>query len=88
MIPRHDAVKTVNKVLQPAIRFERDKCIDIPPCQIEDVIVEFTPEQRAVYESMRKSLKVEYEGGFIIASNAAVKMMKLFRYPHLLELNK
>ena len=78
-IPKPDATQIVNKVLQPAIRFERDKCIDIPPCQYEDVIVEFTKEQREVYDKMKKELLVEYNEGSITAVNAAVKMMKLLQ---------
>lgn len=78
-MPRDDAAQTVNRVLQPAIRFERDKCVDIPPCQYEDRIVEFTKEQRIVYDKMKQELLVEYNEGIITASNAAVKMMKLLQ---------
>jgi SNF2 family DNA or RNA helicase len=69
----------VNRVLQPAIRFERDKCLDLPPCQYEDIIVEFTSEQREVYDKMKKELLVEYAAGEITAVNAAVKVMKLLQ---------
>jgi len=78
-LPKPDAVNIVNKILQPAIRFERDKCLDLPPCQYEDLIVEFTDEQKTVYEKMKKELLVEYHAGEITAVNAAVKAMKLLQ---------
>jgi SNF2 family DNA or RNA helicase len=78
-LPKPNAPDIVNRVLQPAIRFERDKCLDLPPCQYEDIIVEFTSEQREVYDKMKKELLVEYAAGEITAVNAAVKVMKLLQ---------
>jgi SNF2 family DNA or RNA helicase len=69
----------VNQTLQPAIRFKRDDCIDIPECQYVERIVEFTDQQKAVYNKMKDDLLVEYEAGSITAVNAAVKMMKLLQ---------
>lgn len=76
-IPKAEAAKVVHRVLQPSIRFVRDECIDIPPCQYIDMEIPLTDEQRKAYESMRKLLMVEYDQGLITASNAAVKAMKL-----------
>lgn len=78
-LPKPEAHDIVHKVLQPAIRFERDKCLDLPPCQYETTIVEFTPEQKAAYETMKKELLLEYAAGEITAVNAAVKAMKLLQ---------
>jgi SNF2 family DNA or RNA helicase len=75
--PTENASKIVHQVLQPAIRFERDKCIDIPPVQYETIPVELTAQQKKVYSDMKDQLRVEWEQGLITASNAAVKMMKL-----------
>lgn len=79
MIPTEDSDKYVEQVLNPAIRFKRDDCIDIPECQYITKIVEFTPDQKKMYEKMREDLLVEYAGGEISAANAAVKMMKLLQ---------
>ena len=76
-IPKDGAEKIVHKILQPAIRFERDKCIDIPPCQHIDFEMPLTDQQQEAYEAMRKKFIVEYNEGLITASNAAVKAMKL-----------
>ena len=77
--PMPNASEVVNRVLQPAIRFKRDDCLDIPECQYVERIVEFTDQQKKVYNKMRDDLLVEYEQGEITAVNAAVKMMKLLQ---------
>ena len=76
-MPRLGAEKLVHKILQPSIRFERDKCVDIPACQYIDLEIPMTEGQRKAYEQMRKQLVIEYENGLITAANAAVKAMKL-----------
>jgi len=76
-MPKLGAEKLVHKILQPSIRFERDKCVDIPPCQYIDLEIPMTDSQKRAYEQMRKQLVIEYESGLITAANAAVKAMKL-----------
>lgn len=77
--PKADAASIVNRILQPAIRFNRDDCLDIPPCQYEEMVVEFSDQQKKVYDVMKKDLLVEYANGSITAMNAAVKAMKLLQ---------
>lgn len=78
-LPFENADERVGEVLQPAIRFKRDDCIDIPECQYIERVVEFTAEQKRVYKQMKDDLLVEYEQGEITAVNAAVKMTKLLQ---------
>lgn len=78
-VAKPDAHKIVQRVLQPAIRYKRDDCIDIPDCTYETIITPFTPEQKKIYDIMKDELLVEYHSGMITASNAAVKMMKLLQ---------
>ncbi len=78
-VPKQGASALVHQILQPAIRFERDKCLDIPPCMYEKTIVPLSPQQKQVYDDMKKLLAVQYAEGEITASNAAVKMMKLMQ---------
>lgn len=77
--PLPNADEIVNKILQPAVRFKRDDCIDIPECQYIEKVIEFTPEQKAIYKQMKDDLLVEYSQGEITAVNAAVKMSKLLQ---------
>lgn len=76
-MPVLGAEKLVHKILQPSIRFERDKCVDIPACQYIDLELPMTESQKKAYEQMRKQLVIEYDSGLITAANAAVKAMKL-----------
>lgn len=77
MMPKLGAEKIVHRILQPSIRFERDKCVDIPPCLYIDMEIQMTDSQKKAYEQMRKQLVIEFETGLITAANAAVKAMKL-----------
>lgn len=78
-IPMPDADKVVGAMMQPAVRYKRDDCIDIPECQYVTRTVEFTKQQKEVYAKMKDDLLYEYDNGDITAANAAVKMMKLLQ---------
>lgn len=77
--PKPGAEKVVHRVLQPAIRFKREDCVDLPPCLYETREVPLSDEQAAAYEIMRKQLLVEHQSGQISAVNAAVKISKLLQ---------
>lgn len=69
-IPKHGANALIHKILQPAIRFTREECLDLPPCVKDTRFVELTKEQATAYEAMRKQLLVEHSEGIITAANA------------------
>jgi len=76
---KQDALKTVYGVMQPAIRFSREECIDLPPTTYTDRVVELTREQDKMYKQMVQQFRAEYEGGQITATNEAVKLGKLLQ---------
>lgn len=76
-VPRDAALDIVKQAMQPAIRFSREDCIDLPPTMYQTREVELTPEQRKAFDSMLKTLRAEYEGGQVLAVNEAVKLGKL-----------
>lgn len=76
-VPRQDAVETVKKVMQPAVRFALDDCIDLPEQTFLTRDVEMTPEQKIAYKAMLEKLMMEYQGGEVLAVNEAVKANKL-----------
>ena len=76
-VPRVDAVETVKKVMQPAVRFALDDCIDLPEQTFINRDVEMTDEQKVAYKGMLEKLIAEYEGGEVLAVNEAVKANKL-----------
>lgn len=78
-IPRPDAIETVRAAMQPAIRFSRDECIDLPPLMFESRQVPMTDEQTAAYKSMLVKMRAEIESGEVTAVNEAVKMGKLLQ---------
>lgn len=76
-LPKADALTTVQKVMQPAIRFHRDECVDLPPCVFETRHVELTAPQTKAYKEMMAKLVAEVENGEVMAVNEAVKAQKL-----------
>lgn len=78
-VARMDANDKVRQVMQPAIRFEKKDCLDLPPITYNPRYVELTPEQKEAFESMRKRLKFTNEDNSVAAANSAVKMLKLIQ---------
>ena len=76
-IPRPDAIETVRKVMQPAVRFALDDCIDLPEQTFINRDAEMSDEQKVAYKGMLEKLITEYEGGEVLAVNEAVKANKL-----------
>jgi SNF2 family DNA or RNA helicase len=79
-VAREDALQVVKQVMQPAIRFSREECIDLPPVTYVTRMTTLTPEQKKAYNEMLRNYKTEVEGGGqITAINAAVKASKLIQ---------
>lgn len=78
-VPRESALEIVREAMQPAIRFKRDECVDLPPTVYATRHAPLSDEQKAAYKEMVKQLKTEYEGGQILAVNEAVKFSKLLQ---------
>lgn len=78
-VPRDNAVDIVRSVMQPAIRFALDDCVDLPEQIFQTLDVEMTTEQKKAYKDMLAKLSTEYAGGQILAVNEAVKANKLIQ---------
>lgn len=78
-VPKPNALDVVQEAMQPAIRFHRDDCIDLPPCIYETRQVDLTDQQTKAYKEMLTKLATEVENGEIMAVNEAVKAMKLLQ---------
>lgn len=76
-VSREDALDTVFDVMQPAVRFSREECVDLPPVMYEHREVELTKEQARAYKQMLAQLKAEIDAGEVTAVNEAVKAQKL-----------
>jgi SNF2 family DNA or RNA helicase len=66
-------------MMQPAIRFSLDDCVDLPEQTFITRDVALTKEQEKAYKDMLNKLSTEYAGGQILAVNEAVKANKLIQ---------
>jgi SNF2 family DNA or RNA helicase len=77
-VPKPNAQAKVRELMQPAVRFEKKDCLDLPAMTYNNRHCNFTPEQAKAFDTMRKRMRHEEDGGSIVsASNAAVKIIKL-----------
>ncbi len=78
-LPKPDAQDTVHRILQPAIRFEKAQCLDLPPVTFVDRDAPLTPQQKAFYKRLKSDMLIEAAGEEVSAVNAAVKINKLLQ---------
>jgi SNF2 family DNA or RNA helicase len=78
-VPKATAAAVVHRVLQPAIRFERKDCLDLPDVTHVDREAPLTPQQRKYYTILKNKLLIEAAGEEVSALNAAVKINKLLQ---------
>ena len=76
---RPNANKIVHQTLQPAIRFTKDECLDLPEMIYVTREVELTPQQKKYYNALRSKLVIQASGEQITAVNAAVGLSKLLQ---------
>ena len=76
---RESANDVVYNMMQPAIRYSLDDCVDLPEQTFIHRDVPLTPEQMKAYKDMISKLATEYDGGQILAVNEAVKANKLIQ---------
>ena len=77
--PRANADQIVHKVLQPAIRFEKAQCLDLPPLTYTDRDAPMTPQQLVYYKKLKSQMLIEAAGEEVSAVNAASKLTKLLQ---------
>jgi SNF2 family DNA or RNA helicase len=78
-VPKPTATHVVHKALQPAIRFEKDQCLDLPPVTFVERDAPLTPQQLKFYSKLKSQLMIEAGGEEISAVNAAVAINKLLQ---------
>lgn len=77
-VPRPESVEIVKHILQPAVRYTRDECFDLPDTIVQTRKVDLTDEQKKHYQQMLKHFTTEMQAeGTITAVNEAVKIQKL-----------
>lgn len=76
-VPKPDSNEYVYSLMQPAIRFKKQDCIDLPPVVFMNRECELSKAQMSAYIEMKRKAKFEYDGSPVTAANAAVKLNKL-----------
>ena len=77
--PKADARATVFAALQPAIRYTKAECLDLPPVVTITREVEMTPQQKKYYKMLKEQMMVMAAGETISAVNAGVAVNKLLQ---------
>jgi len=78
-VAKENATQTVFNALQPAIRFTKDECLDLPEMTYVKRAVELTKQQQKYYDLLKKRMVVQAAGEEITSVNAAVNMSKLLQ---------
>jgi len=78
-VPKPNATDIVFNSLQPAIRFTKEECLDLPDMIYTKRTVEMTRQQKKYYNELKQKLVVQAGGERITAVNAAVEMNKLLQ---------
>ena len=78
-MPRPNAEQIVFDMLQPAIRFTKDECLDLPEVVHVSRYAPLTPSQSKYYKILKDQMLIEAAGEEISSVNAAAKMNKLLQ---------
>jgi SNF2 family DNA or RNA helicase len=78
-MPKKDAREQVFNALQPAIRFTKEQCLDLPPVMTLIREVPLTPQQNKYYNLLKEQMLVNAAGTTITAVNAATAVSKLLQ---------
>ena len=78
-VARPEATDIVYKSLQPAIRFTKKECLDLPDIVYTKRQVELTRQQNKYYKELRDKMVTQAAGEQVSAANAAVNMNKLLQ---------
>ena len=69
----------VFNILQPAIRFTKEECLDLPDMTYVKRVVELTRQQKKYYDMLKKSMTMTVGDDEVTAMNAAIIMNKLLQ---------
>jgi SNF2 family DNA or RNA helicase len=77
--PKPNAAELVHAALQPAIRYTKEQCLDLPPVVTMVREVQLTPQQVKYYNLLKDKMFVQAAGETISAVNAAAGVSKLLQ---------
>jgi SNF2 family DNA or RNA helicase len=78
-IPRPNAEQVVHKLLQPAIRYEKKDCLDLPSVTHVNREAPLTAQQLKYYKQLKSKMVMVAAGEEVTTVNAATNMNKLLQ---------
>ena len=78
-VPKDTATNIVFQALQPAIRYTKDECLDLPEMTYVKRKIELTKQQEKYYNLLKNKMVMQAGGEEITSVNAAVNMNKLLQ---------
>jgi len=78
-IPKPNAQQIVYAALQPAIRFTKDQCIDLPEITYTARHAPLTPQQEKYYKLLKDDMLMTAAGEEVSSVNAATNLTKLLQ---------
>jgi SNF2 family DNA or RNA helicase len=77
--PRPNARDMVYSALQPAIRYEKAQCLDLPDLIYQTRMVALTPQATKYYKELVKEMQIKTVGETISTVNAAAALSRLLQ---------
>lgn len=78
-VPKPESNQIVHTILQPAIRFEKKDCLDLPSLTFTEREAVMTKQQQKYYNELKSQLLFSASGEEVSAVNAATKLNKLLQ---------
>jgi len=78
-MPKMNAKSIVHSALQPAIRYNKIDCVDLPPVVYQTRDVPLSPQAAKYYVNLKRQLQIEAGGEQVSAVNAAAALNKLLQ---------
>ena len=78
-VPKPQAKDTVQKMLQPAIRFSQEDCFDLPAITVEQRDADLGPGQAAVLKEIKREMSITIGKGEITAVHEAALRQKFLQ---------
>jgi SNF2 family DNA or RNA helicase len=78
-VPRQNAEVVVHNALQPAIRFEKAQCLDLPEVTYLERDAPLTSQQAKYYQLLKQQMIIHAGGEEVSSVNAAVNLNKLLQ---------
>lgn len=78
-VPVPRSTELVNQALQPAIRFTKEECLDLPDMLYETREIELSKQQQKYYKQLKSKMLLNAGGEQITAVHAAAMLNKLLQ---------